>query len=65
MYIFDPHPQRANPIAPGKRMLSSMVPMIVFRGRRPFMALGAPGGTRICATVLQGIVNVIIMPAGP
>ena len=59
MYIFDPHPKRANSIAPGKRMLSSMSPTIVFRGRRPFMALGAPGGTRIFATVLQGIVNVI------
>ena len=59
MYIFDPHPKRANSIAPGKRMLSSMSPTIVFRGRRPCMALGAPGGTRIFATVLQAIVNVI------
>jgi gamma-glutamyltranspeptidase/glutathione hydrolase len=59
MSIFDPHPKRANSIAPGKRMLSSMSPTIVFRGRRPFMALGAPGGTRIFATVLQAIVNVI------
>jgi gamma-glutamyltranspeptidase/glutathione hydrolase len=59
MYIFDPHPRRPNSIAPGKRMLSSMSPTIVFRGRRPFMALGAPGGSRIFATVLQGIVNVI------
>jgi len=59
MYIFDPHPKRANSIAPGKRMLSSMSPTIVFRGRRPFMALGAPGGTRIFAAVLQAIVNVI------
>jgi len=59
MYIFDPHPKRANSIAPGKRMLSSMSPTIVFRGRRPCMALGTPGGTRIFATVLQAIVNVI------
>lgn len=59
MYIFDPHPERPNSIAPGKRMLSSMAPTIVFKGRRPLMALGAPGGTRIFGTVLQGIVNVI------
>jgi len=59
MYIFDPHPRRPNSIAPGKRMLSSMSPIIMFRGRRPFMALGAPGGTRIFAAVLQAIVNVI------
>jgi gamma-glutamyltranspeptidase/glutathione hydrolase len=59
MYIFDPHPRRANSIAPGKRMLSSMAPTIVFRGRRPLMALGTPGGSRIFATVLQAIINVI------
>ena len=59
MYLFDPHPKRVNSIAPGKRMLSSMSPTIVFRGRRPLMALGTPGGTRIFATVLQAIVNVI------
>lgn len=59
MYIFDPHPERPNSIAPGKRMLSSMAPTIVFRGRRPLLALGAPGGSRIFTTVLQGIVNVI------
>src|SRR5262249_43346826 len=45
MYIFDPHPRRPNSIAPGKRMLSSMAPTIVFRGRRPLMALGTPGGS--------------------
>src|SRR2546425_4788303 len=59
MYIFDPHPKRANSIVPGKRMLSSMSPTIVFRGRRPLMALGAPGGTRIFAARLQALVNVI------
>lgn len=59
MYIFDPHPGHVNSIAPGKRMVSSMAPTIVFRGRRPLMALGAPGGTRIFAAVLQAIVNVL------
>src|SRR5207244_10713806 len=57
MYIFDPHPKRANSIAPGKRMLSSMSPTIVLRGRRPLMALGAPGGTRMLAAVLQAVVH--------
>lgn len=59
MYIFDPHPGRTNSIAPGKRMLSSMAPTMVYRGRRPILALGAPGGTRIFAAVLQAIVNVL------
>jgi gamma-glutamyltranspeptidase/glutathione hydrolase len=59
MYIFDPHPRRPNSIAPGKRMVSSMAPTMVYRGRRPLLALGAPGGTRIFAAVLQAIVNVL------
>jgi gamma-glutamyltranspeptidase/glutathione hydrolase len=59
MYIFDPHPGNANSIAPGKRMLSSMSPTIVMKDGRPLFALGTPGGTRIFASVLQAIVNVI------
>ena len=59
MYIFDPHPGRANSIAPGKRMLSSMSPTVVLKDGKPFMALGTPGNTRIFASVLQAIVNVI------
>ena len=59
MYIFDPHPGTANSIAPGKRMLSSMSPTVVLEDGRPLFALGTPGGTRIFASVLQAIVNVI------
>ena len=59
MYIFDPHPGNANSVAPRKRMLSSMSPTIVLKDGKPFMALGTPGGTRIFASVLQAIVNVI------
>jgi gamma-glutamyltranspeptidase/glutathione hydrolase len=59
MWLFDPRPGRANSIAPGKRMLSSMSPTIVLKDGKPLMALGTPGGTRIFAAVLQAIVNVI------
>jgi len=63
MTLFDPDPrpgfERANAIAPRKRQLSSMSPTIVLKNGKPFMALGTPGGTRIYATVLQGIINVI------
>ncbi|SVA24737.1 uncharacterized protein METZ01_LOCUS77591, partial [marine metagenome] len=59
MYNFDPHPGTANSIAPGKRVLSSMAPIIVFKDGRPYMALGTPGGRRIFGSVLQGILNVI------
>ena len=59
MWLFDPHPGRANSIAPGKRMRSSMTPTIVLRDGAPRFALGTPGGTRIFPAVLQAVLNVI------
>jgi len=59
LYNFDPHPGNANSIVPGKRVLSSMAPITVFKDGKPFMALGTPGGRRIFGSVLQGIINVI------
>ncbi len=50
---------RANAIAPGKRMLSSMTPTIVLRDGKPVLVLGSPGGGRIINTVLQVVVNVL------
>jgi gamma-glutamyltranspeptidase/glutathione hydrolase len=49
----------ANAIAPGKRPLSSMVPTIVLKNGKPFLALGAPGGSRIITAVLQVMLNVM------
>ncbi len=49
----------ANSIQPGKRPLSSLVPTILARDGKFFMALGAPGGGRIPNGVLQVILNVI------
>jgi len=49
----------ANAIAPGKRPLSSMVPTIVLKDGKPFLALGAPGGSRIITAVLQVMLNVM------
>ena len=59
MYNFDPHPGTANSIAPGKRVLSSMAPITVFKSGKPFISLGTPGARRIFPSVLQGIINVI------
>ena len=59
MGLFDPRPGRANSVAGGKRMLSSMAPTIVTREGAPHMCIGTPGGTRIFPSVCQALVNVI------
>lgn len=50
---------KANAIAPGKRMLSSMTPTIVTKDGELVLVLGAPGGGRIITAVLQVLLNVI------
>ncbi len=50
---FDPRPGRPNSIAPGKRPLTNMLPIILRGGEGPWMAAGASGGRRITAAVLQ------------
>lgn len=59
MYNFDPHPGKALSIAPGKRVFTSMAPMMVIRDGRLLFALGLPGGLRIFPSALQAIVNVL------
>ena len=49
----------ANAIAPGKRPLSSMTPVIVSGPEGSMLATGSPGGARIITTVLQNLINVI------
>jgi len=50
---------RPNLIQPGKRMLSSMAPMILAREGHPVLVIGSPGGRTIINTVLQVILNVV------
>lgn len=59
MLNYDPRPGKAMSVAPGKRVPTSMAPMIVLKDGRPAFALGCPGGVRIFPSVLQGIVNLI------
>lgn len=56
----------ANAIAPGKRPLSSMTPVIVLKDGRLAYVLGSPGGSLIITAVLQAIVNLVEfkMPLG-
>jgi gamma-glutamyltranspeptidase/glutathione hydrolase len=47
----------ANAIAPGKRPLSSMTPIIVLKDGKANMAVGSPMGTMIISAVLQSLLN--------
>lgn len=49
----------ANAIAPGKRMLSSMTPVIIEKDGQLKMVVGTPGGATIITSVFQTILNVI------
>jgi gamma-glutamyltranspeptidase/glutathione hydrolase len=50
---------KANAIAPGKRMLSSMCPIIVTRDDQLVGLFGSPGGPQIITSVLQVLINLI------
>ncbi len=50
---------KANEIAPGKRMLSSMTPTIVEKEGDLYMVVGTPGGSTIITSVYQTILNVL------
>ncbi len=50
---------KPNRLAPGKRMLSSMTPTLVFKTGKPVLVTGSPGGRTITNTVLCVVVNVI------
>ncbi|MDB5201359.1 MAG: ggt [Ferruginibacter sp.] len=49
----------ANAIAPNKRMLSSMTPVIVLKNNLPYIVVGTPGGTTIPTSVFQSLVNIL------
>ena len=59
MFNFDPHPGRALSVEAGKRVFTSMAPMMVRRGERLLYALGLPGGLRIFPSALQALVNLL------
>ena len=50
----------ANAIAPHKRPLSSMTPVIVLFNNKVRLVLGSPGGGTIINTVLQVLLNVVV-----
>ncbi|MBS0521759.1 MAG: gamma-glutamyltransferase [Proteobacteria bacterium] len=59
MNNFDPRPGNALSIAPGKRVTTSMSPVMAARDGRVVYALGLPGGRKIFPSALQALVNLI------
>ncbi|NKB56449.1 MAG: gamma-glutamyltransferase [Alphaproteobacteria bacterium] len=59
MYVFGPHPGHALSIAPGKRITSSMSPVMALKDGKPVLTLGLPGGLRIFGSAMQGLMAVI------
>lgn len=55
---FASDPQSVNSPAAGRRPVSTMGPLIMFKNGRPVLALGSPGGTRIFSSLAQIILNV-------
>jgi gamma-glutamyltranspeptidase/glutathione hydrolase len=59
MSNYDPNPGRPQSIEPGKRVSTSMAPMMALHGGRIRAALGLPGGLRIFGSAMQALINLI------
>jgi gamma-glutamyltranspeptidase/glutathione hydrolase len=53
MNWFDPEPGKPNSIAPGKRPLTNICPVVVSKDGKPWFCIGASGGRRIVPAVMQ------------
>jgi gamma-glutamyltranspeptidase/glutathione hydrolase len=59
MNLYDPRPGHALSLAPGKRVTTSMSPVMALRDGKLVYALGLPGGKRIFPSALQALLNLI------
>jgi gamma-glutamyltranspeptidase/glutathione hydrolase len=59
MNLYDPRPGHALSLAPGKRVTTSMSPVMALRNGKLAYALGLPGGKRIFPSALQALINLI------
>ncbi len=57
--LYDPRPGYALSLAPGKRVTTSMSPMMALRDGKLVYALGLPGGKKIFPSALQALINLI------
>ena len=65
MAWFTPLPGHANSIAPWKRPMNNMCPLMVLEGGRPVLLQGAPGARRIMHRGVQVLLNQILHGMGP
>jgi len=61
---FNPEPGHHDSIAPGKRV-GGGCPTIIFKDRRPVLAIGSSGGSRLISAVFQTILNVFVHGMDP
>lgn len=59
MSVFDPRPGRTGSLAAGKARFSGIAPTIMYRDGRPWLVIGAHGGTQIPMSLLQTILNIV------
>ncbi len=59
MNLYDPRPGHALSLAPGKRVTTSMSPVMALRRGKLVYALGLPGGKKIFPSALQALINLI------
>ncbi len=59
MNLYDPRPGHALSLAPGKRITTSMSPVMALRDGKLVYALGLPGGKKIFPSALQALLNLI------
>ena len=59
MNLYDPRPGHALSLAPGKRVTTSMSPVMALRDGKLVYALGLPGGKKIFPSAMQALVNLI------
>lgn len=59
MNLYDPRPGHALSLAPGKRVTTSMSPMMALRDGKLAYALGLPGGKKIFPSAMQALINLI------
>jgi len=60
MGLFDPRPGRANSIAPFKRPLSNMCPIVVLKDDSTYCSMGSPGGRSIISITSLFLVDLLI-----